>query len=193
MTASDRLAFLGAAMRRPGRVGAIAPSSARLGAVLASVVPTSHPSTVVELGPGTGSVSDVVTARLASGSRHLAVELDPAMIARLRRTHPTLELVEGDARHLTALLTERGVSHADAVVCGLPWALFDQQLQEDVLGEVRHLIAPDGAFATFAYRHAMVLPAARRFRDTLRDVFDQVEVTPTVWRNLPPAFVYVCR
>ena len=39
----------------------------------------------------------------------------------------------------------------------------------------------------------MSLSAARRFRRTLRVTFEEVLVTATVWRNMPPAFVYVCR
>jgi hypothetical protein len=39
----------------------------------------------------------------------------------------------------------------------------------------------------------MTLAAARRFAASLRDTFDEVVVSATVWRNLPPAFVYVCR
>jgi phosphatidylethanolamine/phosphatidyl-N-methylethanolamine N-methyltransferase len=39
----------------------------------------------------------------------------------------------------------------------------------------------------------MALGAARRFRQTLRGAFDEVLVSATVWRNVPPAFVYVCR
>ena len=51
----------------------------------------------------------------------------------------------------------------------------------------------DGAFTTFAYRHGMALSAARRFRRALHATFAEVTLTPTVWRNMPPAFVYVCR
>ena len=47
--------------------------------------------------------------------------------------------------------------------------------------------------ATAELALALTLTAARRFRRTLRSTFDEVLVTATVWRNLPPAFVYVCR
>ncbi|MCX6464245.1 MAG: methyltransferase domain-containing protein [Pseudonocardiales bacterium] len=174
-------------------MGAIAPSSERLGAVLASVVPRTGTPTVVELGPGTGAVSAVIARRLPPGSRHLAVELDPAMVAHLRRAHPDLEVVPGDARRLPELLAERGVTRADAVVCGLPWALFDDRTQAELLAGISAVIGDDGAFTTFAYLHGMALPAAQRFRSTLRRTFDEVQVSATVWRNLPPAFVYVCR
>lgn len=188
-----RTAFLAAFLRRPSTMGAVAPSSARLAAVLASVVPTAGHPVVVELGPGTGAVSAVIDERLPAGSRHLAVELDADMVAHLRRSRPNLDVVHGDARDLGKLLTENGIDHVDAVVCGLPWALFDDVTQADILGEVSRAIGGTGAFTTFAYVSGMALPAARRFRRTLRGAFEEVLVSATVWRNLPPAFVYVCR
>ena len=190
---SAQRAFLTAALRRPATMGAIAPSSPRLGAVLASVVPTTGQPVVVELGPGTGAVSAVIAEKLPPGSRHLAVELDPVMVEFLRRTRPELEVVPGNAADLGKLLADRGVTSVDAIICGLPWALFDDATQTSLLGEISRAIGDTGAFTTFAYLHGMTLTAARRFRRTLRSTFDEVLVTATVWRNLPPAFVYVCR
>jgi phosphatidylethanolamine/phosphatidyl-N-methylethanolamine N-methyltransferase len=191
--ADARRAFLAAFVRRPGTMGAVAPSSARLSAVLTSIVPTAGSPVVVELGPGTGAVSAAIDQRLPVGSRHLAVELDATMVEYLGRTRPGMEVVHGDARHLGKLLAERGVIHVDAVVCGLPWALFDELTQHAVLSEVGEAIGPTGAFSTFAYLSGMALPAARRFRRTLQSRFEEVIVSSTVWRNMPPAFVYVCR
>jgi phosphatidylethanolamine/phosphatidyl-N-methylethanolamine N-methyltransferase len=188
-----RRAFLAAALRRPATVGALTPSSPRLAAVLSSVVPREGTPVVVELGPGTGAVSEVIAQRLPPGARHLAVELDPNMVAFLERTLPSLEIVQGDARDLGKLLADRSIDHVDAVVAGLPWALFDQATQDAALGQVSKAIGATGAFTTFGYLHGMTLAAARRFRATLRDTFEEVLVSATVWRNLPPAFVYVCR
>jgi phosphatidylethanolamine/phosphatidyl-N-methylethanolamine N-methyltransferase len=191
--ATARRAFLAAALRRPATMGAIAPSSPQLGAVLASIVPRAGQPVVVELGPGTGAVSAVIAEKLPAGGRHLAVELDPGMVAYLRRTHPELEVVQGDAAHLGEMLAERGITKVDAVICGLPWALFDDATQTTLLDEISRVIGDHGAFTTFAYLHGMTLGAARRFRRRLRDSFDEVLVSATVWRNLPPAFVYACR
>ncbi len=188
-----RRAFIKAALRAPAKVGAVAPSSPQLAAVLSAVVPRAGTPTVVELGPGTGAVSAVIEKRLPPGSRHLAVELDGDMADYLQRTRPGLEVVQGDARLLGKLLADRGVDHADAVICGLPWALFDDDTQQAVLAEVSRAIGDTGAFTTFAYVHGMTLGAARQFRRTLRETFDEVLISATVWRNVPPAFVYVCR
>jgi phosphatidylethanolamine/phosphatidyl-N-methylethanolamine N-methyltransferase len=190
---SARRTFLAAAVRRPGQMGAVAPSSAHLAALLAGVVPREGSPVVVELGPGTGAISTAIAARLPAGSRHLAVELDPTMADYLRRTQPDLEVIEGDVVGLGAVLAERGVSGVDAVISGLPWSLFDHSTQDAILGQVTDAIGADGVFATFAYRHATPLAAARRFRRTLHEQFEDVEISRTVWRNLPPAFGYICR
>ena len=190
---NPRRVFLAAALRRPAQIGAVAPSSPRLANLLASVVPREGAPVVVELGPGTGAVSDAIARRLPPDARHLAVEVDTELAAYLRATRPSLEVVEGDAAQLNTLLAERGVQAADAVVSGLPWALFGATTQKTIMSQVAQLIGPAGVFTTFAYVHGTVLARARQFRDTLREMFDEVLVTSTVWRNLPPAFAYVCR
>jgi phospholipid N-methyltransferase len=90
-------------------------------------------------------------------------------------------------------LAQHGLDRADAVVSGLPWALFDDATQAEILAEISKVIGTTGAFTTFGYLHGMALGAARRFRRTLRETFEEVLVSATVWRNVPPAFVYVCR
>jgi phospholipid N-methyltransferase len=148
---------------------------------------------VVELGPGTGAVSAVIAERMPKGGRHLAVELDPTMVAYLEATRPGLEVIHGNAAHLRTLLAERDIERVDAIICGLPWALFDDATQAELLAGISAAVGPTGAFTTFAYLHGMTLTAARRFRASLRATFDEVLISSTVWRNLPPAFVYVCR
>jgi phosphatidylethanolamine/phosphatidyl-N-methylethanolamine N-methyltransferase len=188
-----RRAFLAAVLRNPAQVGAVVPTSDGMAELLTRIVPRSGEPVVVELGPGTGAVTGVIDDRLTPAARHIAVELDPEMAAYLQRTHPGLEVIEGNAVKLGALLAEHDVEHADAVVSGLPWSLFDDETQGLILTQIADLIGPTGAFTTFAYRHGLLLSAARRFRRALHETFEEVLVSATVWRNVPPAFVYVCR
>jgi len=185
--------FVGTALRRPGTVGAIAPSSAGLAELLASVVPSVDSRSVVELGPGTGVVSDAIARRLPAEARHTAVEVDPAMAAHLRATRPGIRVVTGDATELPELLADFGVHTADAVVSGLPWALFSPKRQHRIVRGIADLLEPGGAFSTFGYLHARPMPQARRFHQLLHATFDEVIVSRAVWRNLPPALVYICR
>ena len=191
--ARDLLTFVSSAVRSPGVIGAIAPSGRALSDLLASVVPETGPSTVVELGPGTGVVSAALRRRLPPEARHVAVELDPGMVAHLRVTAPWLEVVEGDAIELQQLLAARGVTSADAVVSGLPWTLFPARAQNGIIEQVTRILAPGALFTTFAYSHVTRMAAQRRFRALLESSFDEVRVTPTVWRNVPPALACQCR
>jgi len=122
-------AFLAAAVRRPGVVGAVAPSSLGLAKLLSAAVPRSGRPVVVELGAGTGAVSRVIDGLLPDAGRHLAVEVDAGLVAHLRRALPHVEVVPGDAAELAELLAGRGVSRVDVVVGGLPWALFPPALR----------------------------------------------------------------
>ncbi|MCX2730023.1 methyltransferase domain-containing protein [Saccharopolyspora sp. NFXS83] len=197
---ADYRKFAARAARKPGLVGAVAPSSPYLAREMAAVVPRSRPAAdertgpvVVELGPGTGALSRAVRDRLPEGGRHLAIELDGGMVEHLRADLPWLEVVQGDAAKLRALLADAGVAEVDAVISGLPWSIFSAELQRDILSEVGKVLAPGGAFTTFAYVHALGMAGARGFRRRLDGAFDEVLTSRTVWRNVPPARIYTCR
>ena len=91
------------------------------------------------------------------------------MVDYLGRPGPGWRSSTATPAHLGKLLAERGVDHVDAVVCGLPWALFDEPTQARLLTEVGARDRPDRGV------HHLRLPArhgaaraARRFRRTLR-------------------------
>jgi phospholipid N-methyltransferase len=190
---ADYRRFLVRAARNPGMVGAVAPSSPVLAREMAAVVPTSGDPVVVELGPGTGALSPAVAERMPSGGRHVAIEVDTGMVEHLRANLPWLEVIQGDAANLVQLLGSAGIERVDAVVSGLPWSIFPGEAQSRILGAVGDVLAPGGAFTTFAYLHALGMSGARAFRQRLGTAFDEVVTTRTVWRNVPPARFYVCR
>lgn len=189
----DLRAFLSSAVRSPSVIGAVAPSGPALSDLLASVAPAGGEPIVVELGPGTGVVSAALRRRLPAGARHVAIEIDSGMVDHLRRSRPWLEVVEGNALHLQKLLADLGVDRVDAAVSGLPWTLFSREAQVGIIEQITRVLAPGAVFTTFAYSHVRRLPTQRRFRAVLDETFDEVRVTPTVWRNLPPALAYQCR
>jgi phosphatidylethanolamine/phosphatidyl-N-methylethanolamine N-methyltransferase len=187
------VAFLAAVLRSPATVGAVAPSSPQLAARLAAVVPRVGQPVVVELGPGTGSVTTAIEYRLGGGGRHVAVEIDPVLANYLRAEHAGVEVLVGDAAELERLLVEHQVPAVDAVVSGLPWSLIAADVQRAIVDATARSLGPGGCFTTFAYVHALSMTQARQFRALLGEVFDEVLTTRTVWWNLPPAVTYVCR
>ncbi|MFE2944285.1 class I SAM-dependent methyltransferase [Streptomyces sp. NPDC059255] len=190
---SDFPVFLGQWLRSPARIGSLAPSSPRLARAVSCSVPERGEPVVVELGAGTGPFTAEIQRRLGGRGRHLAVEINPLLAELLRDRHPGAEVVGEDAVHLRRILDEHGITRADAVVSGLPWALFPATTQQQLLEAVTGTLGPSSAFTTFAYRHAVPLRSARRFRAMLADRFEEVVPGRTVWRNRPPAFVLHAR
>ncbi|WP_222864318.1 class I SAM-dependent methyltransferase [Micromonospora sp. WP24] len=147
----------------------------------------------MELGPGTGTFTEVIQRRLAGSGRHIAVEINARFAGRLAARHPSVDVAIADATALRTVLAQRGVDRVDVVVSGLPWAAFDERSQRSVLSEVVAVMEPDAVFTTFAYVHVRWAPPARRLLRALRSHFDEVVISRTVWANVPPALVYFCR
>ncbi|MFI7132066.1 class I SAM-dependent methyltransferase [Nonomuraea sp. NPDC050153] len=187
---ADLCAFLKAAVRRPAVIGAFAPTSETLAAQLAEVVPRRGAPTVLELGPGTGAVSGLIRSRLPEDARHVAVEVDRAMVDHLVATRPWLEVLHLDAAELDSRI---GAGEVDAVVSALPWTLIPEPAQGRIIEAVARVLAPGGSFTTIAYLTGTPFGPGRRFRRRLGASFDEVLTTRTIWRNLPPARTYVCR
>ncbi|EGX54829.1 ribosomal RNA adenine dimethylase [Streptomyces zinciresistens K42] len=171
----------------------MAPSGRSLARVMTSAVPRSGEPVVVELGPGTGAFTTSIQERLGGRGRHVAVELNERLARGLVLSHPGVDVAQADARALASVLAERGLSTADVVVSGLPWATFSARDQSDILSAVVAVLPPHGAFTTFAYVHARWSAPARRIAGALHAHFEEVVVGRTVWDNLPPALVYHCR
>ncbi len=186
-------AFLAAVRRSPATVGAVAPSSSRLAAQMATMVPPVQEPVVVELGSGTGSVTTAIECRLGGRGRQVAVEIDVVLANYLRAEHPDVEVLVGDAVYLERLLAEHQVPAVDAVVSGLPWSLIDVDAQRAIVHAAARSLGSGGCFATIAYLHSLPMTRARQFRSLLDEVFNEVHITRTVWWNLPPGLVYVCR
>jgi phosphatidylethanolamine/phosphatidyl-N-methylethanolamine N-methyltransferase len=172
----------------PRLTGAVAASSPALARMMTEGMRLEQARTVVELGPGTGVVTDAILRRVAAGTRIVTVELNGHLAARLTdryHRHP-VEVVHASAADLTSLVRYP----VDAVISGLPWTVIPKPVRDRILDAVSAVIAPTGVFTTFAYAHAAWTPPGRRFAEELALRFGGITTSPTVWRNLPPAFVY---
>ena len=171
--------------------GAILPSSAGLARLIVNAAEVSKAKHVLELGPGTGPFTATIQAALSPAARYLGVELNPTFVATLRRQFPKLDFAEAAAQEydFSAWLPED--AGFDSIVSGLPWTAFPEGLQVAILENVLPRLAPGGKFTTFAYTALHLLPNGRRFRSLLAKQGYHLSTTPTVWANVPPAFVYV--
>ena len=184
--------FLAQFLAHPSTIGAVWPSSAALAKAMLEGLPLESARLVVELGPGTGSFTEFILPRIRPTGAYLGVEKNPEMAGILRQRFPGLSLHEGSASELVEALRDKGHGEVDAVVCGLPWAAFPDDLQNAIMDAVFASLRTGGRFVTFAYLQGLLLPAGRRFKQRIDARFKHVRTGRVVWRNFPPALFYDC-
>jgi phosphatidylethanolamine/phosphatidyl-N-methylethanolamine N-methyltransferase len=184
--------FIRGVLKDPKNTGAVAPSSPFLAKEILSHWPSSPKATIVEYGPGTGAITKQLAKKLGAEQSFLGLEMNPMFIKHLNKILPDLPMANSSAEDIAIETEKRGLSKADLIVSGLPWANFNPSLQESILAATAENLAEGGVFSTFAYVHALPLPRARQFAGRLRKAFKEVNVSQVIWRNLPPAVIYHC-
>lgn len=179
-------------------VASVAPSSRFLVRAMLRPLPLEKARVVVELGCGTGVMTRALLKQLPPDATLLAFEINPRFTRYLRLTvpDPRLVLIDNSAETVRQELQQRGFEQADAVLSSLGLAFMPEQERDAFLGELSSLMTDKGVFTQYHYLHGMQVQNGQlgRFDMTrlLHHHFGSVERT-IVWRNLPPAYVFVCR
>ncbi|MBN8533272.1 MAG: phospholipid methyltransferase [Rhizobiales bacterium] len=181
----DDARFLKSWLDNPLKTGAVSPSSKALAKKMASYVDPSLAGPVIELGPGTGPVTDALIARGVTEDRLVLIEFNPEFCVLLKKRYPRATIIEGDAYALGRTLKDQLEAPAAALVSSLPLFTRPEKLRLALLREAFALMRPGAPFIQFTY--AAVSPMPKKAGG-----FDS-HVSPRVWLNLPPACVWVYR
>jgi phospholipid N-methyltransferase len=148
--------FLRESRRHFHTTGALLPSSRFLARALASpLAESTGPRRILEVGPGTGSVTRAILDHLSGGDRLDAVELNRQFVERLHlhlahdpRFAPHRERV----RVIHAAVEELpGEAVYDHIVSGLPLNNFPTWQVRQIFGAYRRLLKPGGVLSYFEY------------------------------------------
>jgi phosphatidylethanolamine/phosphatidyl-N-methylethanolamine N-methyltransferase len=181
----DEVRFIRSWIERPLSIGAVAPSSKMLARTMARYVDPGSDGPVVELGPGTGPVTEALVQAGVAPSRLVLVEFNPAFCRILRSRYPDATLVQGDAYGMRRLLEKLLLQPAAAVVSGLPLVTKPIKMRLRLLRDAFDLMLPGAPFVQFTY--SVAAPVPKRLGGF------SVEASERIWMNLPPARVWVYR
>jgi phosphatidylethanolamine/phosphatidyl-N-methylethanolamine N-methyltransferase len=84
----DEVRFIASWLQHPLKVGAVSPSGKALAQAIAAEIDPEIPGPIVELGPGTGPVTEALIERGIAPERLVLVEYDPDFCKLLRRRFP---------------------------------------------------------------------------------------------------------
>jgi phosphatidylethanolamine/phosphatidyl-N-methylethanolamine N-methyltransferase len=181
----DELRFIRTWLENPLKVGAVTPSGKVLARTMARYVDPNSDGPIIELGPGTGPVTDALIKNGVDPARLVLVEFDPAFCRLLQDRYPEATVVQGDAYSLRTLLSALMMSPAAAIVSGLPLMTKPLRTRVRLITEALNLLKPGAPFVQFTY--AVVSPIPKRLTGV------RAERSEPVWLNVPPARVWVYR
>lgn len=181
----DEMQFIRSWIEKPLSTGAVMPSSKALARTMARYVDPQSNGPVIELGPGTGPVTEALVSHGVDPARLVLVEFNPDFCRLLRTRYPAATVVQGDAYRLRRLLGTFVKDPAAAVVSSLPLVTKPLRTRLRLISDAMALMAPGAPFVQFTY--AMVPPIPRELSGI------KAEASDLIWMNLPPARVWVYR
>jgi phosphatidylethanolamine/phosphatidyl-N-methylethanolamine N-methyltransferase len=181
----DEVRFLRSWVEKPLHVGAVMPSSRLLARTMAQYVDVRSEGPVVELGPGTGAITNALIEHGVDQKRLVLVEYNPGFCALLRERYPQAKVVQGDAYKLRDSLWDVLTAPAAAMVSGLPLVTKPMITRLRLIRDAFVALAPGAPFVQFTYSVVPPIPKSLPGVST--------EASERIWMNLPPARVWVYR
>lgn len=181
----DEIRFLRQWFDNPLKTGAVAPSSPALARKMASYIDPASPGKVLELGPGTGVVTQQVIRRGIHPSRILAVEYSNQFVDMLNDRFAGAQVVQGDAYDFEAIRQDHIDEPLAAVVSGLPLFTKPKEMRARLINMCLEALEPGAPFIQFSY--ALVPPVPESEGNF------KIETSNWVLSNLPPARVWIYR
>ena len=184
-TLTDSSLFLREWLAHPQRTGSVTPSSPKLAAAMARWLPSDPESYVLELGPGTGAVTQALIEHGLREERLVAIENNPKLARLLRLRFPRAHIITGDAWHLDELLRDRlePIESVGAVISSLPLLNFPAAEADTLAEKIRAILEYGGKWVQYSYHlgngHHKSATHFQRLASKI------------IWLNLPPARVNV--
>jgi len=203
----NQIAFFRQFRQRFETTGAIAPSSRFLAKSMTSYLAVRDPAIpvrVLEIGPGTGPVTDSIVRLLRPHDIFDLVELNEEFV-RILHQRFEFEPAWANARpqstiHKLAVQEFETLAPYDFVISGLPLNNFPAELVTSIAETYFRLLKPGGVLSYFEYMYVRpirkaVTRGAERIRitgidATLQSHCDRCRIRrDNIWLNTPPAWV----
>lgn len=183
---ADEARFLKSWLDKPLLTGAVSPSGKALARMMARYVDPGEPGYVLEIGPGTGPVTEALIERGVAPERLVLIEFNAEFVPLLRRRFPGVTVVRGDGYHVERTLGGKLDKPLTATVSSLPLLTKPVRHRVRLLDQCFAMSRPGAPFIQFTYGLAPPIP---------REAIGMTSAagSPRVWLNLPPARVWIYR
>jgi phosphatidylethanolamine/phosphatidyl-N-methylethanolamine N-methyltransferase len=194
--------FLRESFRKMRVTASVLPSSRFLTTAMLNEVDFRKVRNLVELGSGTGVITQEILRRMTPQSRLFALEINRNFVRHVRTfcQDTRLTVLHVDASDLLNQLATHNAGTIDVVISSLGLTIMTSEHRARIVRQVEACLAPAGMMMQFQYVTSLTpfpdFPnrQLRRFQEGefLRGYFPSVSARP-VFLNLPPALVFTCR
>jgi phospholipid N-methyltransferase len=166
-------------LKHPVMLGSVIPSSRFLIERLLRQVEFDRARVLVEYGPGVGTFTREILARMRPDAVLVVLETNPDFVRFLRETvrDPRLRLVHGSAADVEAALAREGHATADYAISGIPFSTLPPDVRETVLMATRKILGTTGVFLVYQFS-PKVQTHLQRFFQRVQRSFEPLNVLP---------------
>lgn len=172
-------------LRKPRSVGAVVPSGGALADAMAAGINVEAPGVVVELGGGTGCVTEAIIRAGVAPQDLITIEREPEFCELIASRVPESVVLCADARDLDALIRSPAFPRVKTIVSSLPLLSIKNPECRQILESAFAVLGDGGEFLQFTYGPSS--PISREIQDELGI---EGERSQWVLSNLPPAAVW---
>jgi phospholipid N-methyltransferase len=175
----ETLLFAKNFLQHPKMLGSLIPSSRFLVGRLLGKIDWGRARTIVEYGPGVGTITNHILARMSPEARLIVFEMNEDFVDYLRRAFPDprLHVVHGSAENVGRELARLELSGADYIISGIPYTTMPEQLRGSIMRESREALNPGGAVLVYQFTRA-VLPYLRTYFNQVYQDFEPFNILP---------------
>jgi phosphatidylethanolamine/phosphatidyl-N-methylethanolamine N-methyltransferase len=145
----DEAVFFQAWLRQPAIIGAIIPTRSALARAMAHAVQSNRP--VLELGGGTGPITQALVESGVPATRLTVIERNPVFHRMLTDRFPGLRILCGNVEGLSEILSPAEIGDVGAIVSSLPRVGWPVASQRSILEQSFAALREDGVFLEFSY------------------------------------------
>lgn len=175
----ETLLFAKNFLQHPKMLGSLIPSSRFLVDRLLSRINWPRARTIVEYGPGVGTITAHILARMSPQTRLVVFEMNEDFVGYLNRTFPDrrLHVVHGSAETVQKELDRLKLDGADYIISGIPFTTMPVDLRETIMRASRKALKPGGSVLVYQFTRA-VLPYLQTHFARIDQDFEPLNILP---------------
>jgi phospholipid N-methyltransferase len=163
--------------------GAVTFSSKALVNKMLSHTDLSVAKLIVELGGGDGSITQGIVNRISPGTKLLVFEINKSFCESMEKQFPqeNVHIINDSAENIVNYLEGE---KADYVLSSLPFSFIAPEIKDMILSQTKISLSEKGRFIQICYSYLL--------KNLFKKHFSEVSTSFTL-KNIPPAFVMVCK